>query len=168
MANFRRSSAPAEGPAAVWVKRLRASEEVAVVVLSDKMDGFISHWTGSVSIPCVEPADECDGCSKSLPTRWRGYLHCLDLHSGKEYYLEVTRGAYEQIALQLECEQGYRGMRLQIRRMAGDQSRLKVQINAPWDKLTNKPLPAYQDPEASLLGLYRKNSQKNARKIAQS
>jgi len=163
MGQYRRCAVPPDQETGIWIKRLRASEEVQVVVLSDKMDGFISHWTGQVSIPCVDPSDECEGCASGFPARWRGYLHCLDLQSGKEYFLEVTKGAAEQLALQLECATGYRGMRIMIRRMSGDAARLKVQINAPWEKLTSKPLPPFVDPEASLQGLYRKNTQKQAR-----
>lgn len=163
MTQMRRAARPPDRTQAVWVKRLRANEQVNIAVLSDKIDGFISHWTGQVSIPCTEPETECEGHLKGFPQRWRGYLHCLDLESGKEYFLELTQGAEEQMSIQLEGVRSLRGMRLTIRRMGGDASRLKVQINAAWERITDKPLPPYVDPESSLQGLYRKNVGKASR-----
>jgi len=160
MDRLSRSVAPNDVGPEVWIKRLRANEAVSVVVLSDKCEGFNSHWTGNYSTLCIEPHEDCPGHQNGDPIRWRAYLHCMDLQSGKEFFLELTRGAWEQVSVQIDCKNSWRGMRLNVKRMAGDAARLKVEINAPWERITEKPLPEAKDPEASIRNLYRKNSQK--------
>jgi hypothetical protein len=166
LSSLNRSAAPQESGPEVWVKRLRANEACLVVVLSDKADGFLSHWTGKYSTLCTQPTSECEGHQRGDPQRWRAYIHCLDLGTGKEFFLEMTKGAFEQMQIQLDSAQTWRGMRLNVKRMSGDASRLKVEILAPWANVSSKPLPVAKDPEQSLRNLYRKNTARETRKPA--
>lgn len=154
MSVLNRSNRPPERGPELFVRRLKANEQIQVVILSDKIDGFLSHWTGTVSVPCTQPVEECEGHLAGFPARWRGYLHVMNLLDGKDFFLELTKGAQDQMEIQLESESSWRGLRIFVKRMGGDASRLKVDIQAPWERVTNKPLPPAKDPENSLARLY--------------
>jgi hypothetical protein len=164
MSKLTRSAAPLESGPELFVRRLKAGESILVVVLSDKCEGFNSHWTGLYSTLCTEPTTECLGHQRGDPLRWRAYLHVVNLHDQKEIFLELTKGAWEQICAQIACDQSWRGLRFNLKRLAGDAARLKVEMLAPWASYSKSELPPAKDPEQSLVNLYRKNTQKAGRK----
>jgi hypothetical protein len=131
---------------------MKAGETKAFLILSPAISGFWTHWNGRVSAPCVEPHDLCPGCKHNQPSRWKGYLHAVDMVTRNECFLELTPTAAEMLSLQIENKDSLRGFRLELKRTTAANGRLRLQLLPKIERLTD--LPSAKDPLISLQNLW--------------
>jgi hypothetical protein len=71
----------------------RTGEQVGGLCLSERVLGVITHWIDGRTMPCVKVLSYCEGCSRKLPSRWKGYLAIMKPVDGKYAILELTEEA---------------------------------------------------------------------------
>lgn len=152
MASPRRQDTPPPPGPSLPIVRIKAGEIRPFLILSSFIQGFFTHWNGRVSVPCMDPKDLCHGCRTNQPTRWKGYLHTLDMTSSRECFVELTPASAEMISLQHDSRESLRGFRLELKRTTAANGRLRLQILPKIDRLTD--LPAGKDPLISLQQLW--------------
>lgn len=139
-----------------------------LTILSPKVWGVQTHWSGKGTIRCYrrsdEPPERCDNCVAQLPRRWKGYLFCVEpqvvrfgANSGqevsREIFLELTPGAAEQIFEHEQYVPSLRGLRLKIERTRGGKNgRLNCQL---YPQEVPEDLPPDRDPEETLRRLWK-------------
>lgn len=88
--HWRRMDCPPPLGDVLHVHRLDGNEVLTCVILSDKMEGFLTHWSGRKTVRCRQPKGLCEGCGKGLATRWVGFLHCTSTELKGAFALELT------------------------------------------------------------------------------
>jgi hypothetical protein len=152
MQPFHRQDVPPEPGPKMWIVRLKKNEKVHCTILSKSMWGILTHWNGKNSEPCYEPADTCPGCQRKMAQRWKGYLHIYDHELRRDRFLELTPSAARSIVEQCDTNFPLRGQRVQVRRMNGDNARLKVEVQARLHD--DFQLPEEKDPLPTLMALW--------------
>lgn len=146
MGEFRRTDRPPAAGPAHRIERLKKNEQVQVCILCDKPEWFLTHWQPAkgnrkgFSMPHVDPHEECKGCQAHLPQKWRGFLECLDFHKKVRCFQEITPGMLEDLERLLPDAVSYRGLVIIMKRLNGDQARLKCQLEPHWESRSNEPL----------------------------
>jgi hypothetical protein len=141
------STPPPPGPD-LWIRRLKANESLACVILSDELWGCHYHWNGRTSVPHTLPANECVGCNHQSPLKWHGYFHILEWPSRRQFFIELTPYAVHQLEQKTLLTTGFRGARVTFERGKGDQTRLKIEFLGP--VIGDMKLPESRTPEKEL------------------
>jgi hypothetical protein len=127
------------------VHRLQGGEEFSCIILSPKIWGPWTHWTGERSQPCYEPKNSCPGCQKGLPSRWKGYIHVIDIFRRKECFLELTPKSAELLTAQKDPDQDLRGLSFTLQRGKG--SKAKLSVRRTYGRTPDNQMPPARDPE---------------------
>lgn len=142
---------PAPGPR-LLVLRLRAGQKCSFVILSETIIGIWTHWSGRASNPCFTPKEDCEGCKKGYPKRWKGYIHCIDKSAHRHVFLELTPMSATSLRGQIPGGSSLRGFSLSAERGRGDKARLAVLIEQYCPKISD--LPQAIDPIPTLSELW--------------
>lgn len=148
---------PPAGPA-VQIERINARCQVQVCFVCDKIEWVNTHWKPAAqgrkgySLPHIQPAEECPGCQKQLPQKWRGFIDVLVFKPAGRAFYEITPGAAEDIEAMLPEVISLRGLVVMLTRMNGNTTRLKVQLMPHWDAYNAAPLP----PSRSVIPILKK------------
>lgn len=160
MADLNREDKPPKSGPKWWIERIKAGSEGLFTVFSRSVYGVWTHWALHGSSPCFSRKDDCEGCKRQWPRRWKGYLHAYDHHNKRQCFLEITPLVAEGITQQLGEGQPLRGYRLKLKRGAGPKARVKVEVLAP---LGGGPaLVDEQFPEETLRKLWSMNADDEA------
>jgi hypothetical protein len=148
---YRENNPPPPGPE-FQIKRLRANQEITLLVASPSIWGFWVHWVGERSEPCWKDKKRCSGCRTGKPIRWKGYLFGVDQEARTALYLEITPQAARNLSDALPGTGSFRGKLLRFRRLAGDRARMLVSQVSSQD-LSDKVM-ADRDPYPTLAKLW--------------
>jgi hypothetical protein len=92
-----------------------------------------------------------------LPTRWKGYIHFLDLVAQKEAFLEITPAAFSRLEKEVPKEGNLRGLRIQAKRSpGGNQGRLILNLFLWTGDIKSLPAPRDPEPILELLWTWRR------------
>lgn len=140
------------------VHRVVTPESQEFVVLSPAIYGQWVHWFGRRSSECCQDRSTCKGCKENWPVYWKGYLHVLTDNGKRQIFLELTKNACEEVALQAHKGQDLRGILLSVRKTKGGaKGRYVIVIRER--RLAGADLPAPMDPLMTLRRLW--NAKKN-------
>jgi len=144
---------PTPGPK-MPILRLKGGEEKTLLVLSQEVQGFWVHWTGRSTVECTVPHDDCHGHKMGFASKWKGYLHVVDVHSKRQGFLELTPTLAEQLQVQLipERQRSVRGVTLSVSRTKANNGRVKVLVTHQYPG--TRELPEEVDPLPSLRVLW--------------
>lgn len=157
---YRRDDIPPESGPALKIVRLKACESCNVSLLGSCVVGYWTHW-GTRTLPCTLPREECEGCRRQFPQRWKGYIHCLREDRTEEGFLEVTKITRETILEHVGGEKFLRGSRIKVLRGKGDKTTLRVLLLRPWAaEHPDIPLPDEKSPEQTLRALFEFGTRK--------
>ncbi len=139
------------------VLRLTAEQQVTLIALSFRMEGFDVHWNGHHTVRCTGGKGLCLAHSKQLPLRWVGYIHCYISGEGTECALEVTPEAGTKIFGWEEQGNSLRGQLLFVHRARKHKrSPLVVHLKGTVDNV--ELLPPAKSIEPTFLRLYKVES----------
>ncbi len=103
-------------------------------ILSDSVLGCFTHYSPACSKPCLRTR-ECPWCKERLPKREKGYLCGLDMLSGRQVIVELTKGCYESCPRLLKDAGKLRGLVVVLGRRG-------TAMNAPvWARLEGEIHP---------------------------
>lgn len=150
---------PVAGPQ-LELLRIKDTNIHPFVILSKGIFGLFTHWDAKAlkgrgaSAPCYRNPDDCDGCRRRLPERWKGYVHVFDMHSRKDGFLELTPTAAAALKAQLTGVDNWRCCRINVSRQGnGEKTRLKVNV---FDSVKESPeLPQERCPTETLSRLWK-------------
>ena len=109
--------------------RLKAGEQMTFRILSERVFGLYTHWNGKKSSPCLKDPAECQGCKRGYSTRWKGFLHVLNVQTQRQLIFECTAFATSLFLDQVEDRRHLRGLRVLCERSRGaDNGRLKMTL----------------------------------------
>jgi len=161
MSELNRMEEPQKEKGELFIKRLDAGEQIEVVCLSVKPEGFLTHWQPAhgnrkgYSLPCTKPIEECEGHVRRLGTRWRGYIHCFELHKGKPLFMEITPETLQNLRCLLGEATIYRGLVFGFKRMNGKNTRIITTLLAEWARRSHAPLTEPLSVEPMLRKLWQ-------------
>jgi hypothetical protein len=105
------------------------------------------------TLPCVKVLGYCEGCSRQLPKRWKGYLAIVSPADGRYAILELTEEARRTCPGLCDGESNLRGQRIVLKRR-GTSARSSVQAQIlPFTLQPN--LPEMFDLKEALQRLWR-------------
>ena len=110
---------PPKGDARTTVYRVTTAETQEFVIYSKSIFGQIIHWYGGRSHECTREWKACNGCQRSWPEKWLGYVHCFNTHRDEVCFLELTKTACNLLLRQAEPDQPLRGLRVRINKTKG-------------------------------------------------
>jgi hypothetical protein len=103
-------------------------------ILSDRVLGCFTHYSPACSKPCLRTPG-CPWCKERLPKREKGYLCGLDMLSGRQVIVELTKGCYESCPRLLKDAGKLRGLVIVLGRRG-------TAMNAPvWARLESEVHP---------------------------
>jgi hypothetical protein len=73
------------------IQRVLPGRALQAVITTVKPLGCLTHWWGSRTVPCTEPA--CPACNAGSYFRWHMYLSCFDHKTQLHFLLELTASA---------------------------------------------------------------------------
>jgi hypothetical protein len=160
----RQDTPPKPGPARPII-RVQGDEPTIVHIASNRLWGVWTHWDGHRSQPCFQANEECEGCKKGHPKRWKGYLHAWSVKLKREIFLELTPTTAENLLAQLPNGQDLRGLWIKCSRVNGQrQARIKVEIIEPPNSWPTMKMPL-KDPRETLDLLWGLNDKQKAAKL---
>lgn len=113
----------------LWVERLKGGDNQSFIVVSNKVYGFYTHWTGAKTVPCWENHDLCEGGHTENTLRENYFLQCWSLKSNKAVFLYLTPEARNQFFAQTNAGKGYVGIKLNVRRTGAKNGRLIIEVD---------------------------------------
>lgn len=135
------------------VIRVKGTDPVHLVCVSDKAEGLYIHWIGGHSVEC--PGDEvCDHCRAGVGKKWKGYLDCITM-GPRSYtlFLEVTPTAFEIFTKQLESGKSMRGVYFTIcKTKGGAKGRYVIEVKER--RIEEQKLPAAESARPLLRKLW--------------
>lgn len=156
---------PPAGPS-LRIERLSAAQAMTCCFLGQKVEWILTHWQPAKgagkgwSVPHNKEKENCDGCKRELPSRWRGFACVIDMEKHVKCFLEITPGCQQDLDMVFGKEAPLRGEVCKIRRMQGDQARLKLEMLACWSRRTDKPLAAFSSVIPVLEELWQRSKDK--------
>src|SRR5947207_7704546 len=145
---------PASGPR-LKILRVKARETFNVAIIGTAFHAFWTHWSGARTEPCTEPRENCDGCLRQWPQRWKCYLHAIREDCLSEGFLELTSLNRDRIRELLGGDKFLRGARVKVLRGNGDKTELKLMLLRCWAaEHEGEVLPDEMDPESTLRALF--------------
>jgi hypothetical protein len=84
-------------PRVTPIRKIGATDQVTVVILSPRIQGFNTHWDGDHTEPCLVGDSLCRLCLKKVPRKWTGFLHCFDETTREHCFIELTDFAWERL-----------------------------------------------------------------------
>jgi len=150
---MRMNDPPPPGPG-LPIIRIKAKQQFLAIILCREIFGFMCHWAGKATVPCTSQPLGCAGCNARppWPSRWKGYLHVLEMSSRKQGFLEITPASAEMIRLQTVKGVSLRGNVLEAFRSDANNGRLKIVFKSVFPRPDE--LPEAIDPLPALKKLW--------------
>lgn len=143
---------PPPGPEK-WIERLKANDQVTVIVLSH-LWGVWYHWMGKGSSAHTDPQTECAGCLQKAPLKWHAYIHAYDYAGKKDFFLELTTHTVERMREKSGIDgTDFRGCRFRFKRGDGKQARIWVEYLQR--VVLDDTMPEGRSPERELRILWK-------------
>ncbi len=153
MEQFNRDDRPPQGPKPLKLIRIRKGQTAVYTILSPSMWGIWTHWDGQRTLPCMKAKNQCLGCQRGFPKRWKGYLHCYFPPQKSDFLLEITPRAAKLLLDSAPERRMLRGLILRVERSPGGRNgRLLATIVG--DDPIERELPAAKDPFDTLAFLW--------------
>lgn len=140
-----------------WVETLGAGQSLTFTVYSPSLWGVWTHYSKGGTKPCYEDHTNCEGGHNEKTMRWYGYLFGWSFRKSKNCFVQLTSGACDMLLSQVAPKATLRGLTLSIRRTAASEGRLLVEVQQHAHR-DPKRLPMDQDPERSLLKMWKVNA----------
>lgn len=151
---YRREDSPPPAGPRLKIIRPKAAESFNVAILGSRVHGFWTHYHDRTE-PCTEPKDQCEGCKRQWPSRWKGYVHALQEPGMIEGFLELTALGRERVLDLVGGEAMLRGSRLKIQRGGGVKTQLRFMLLRGWNgEHAGCEIPAEVDPIETLHALF--------------
>lgn len=144
---------PKPGPR-IEICRLRANQAVELIVYSEKIHGFWTHWLGSCSGPCYKDRKHCPHCKNGMPRRWKGYLFCWHGGMSDSAFVELTPTAAKSIRDITGPVASLRGYRMLVQRGNGNKAWLKVTLRSKHQDVSDSVMPDPVSPKKTLMQLW--------------
>jgi hypothetical protein len=126
MSQVFRSAVPPTLDGTLWIRRLAAGEKAEVIVYSEQAIGYRFHWSGRRTTACIDPVEECSGCTRGLPVKWKAYLHVGNLAERRQEILEVPESTWRRMSLLACFATHLRGSTLLFKRDGNKRGRISV------------------------------------------
>ena len=140
------SKPPLSGPKRQII-RVTATSPQKFTIVSTACFGQWIHFYGNRSHECVaEKKQDCHGCLKAWPRKWKGYIHCLDWQEQlASCFVELTPSAFEKLTVQVSESRPLRGLNVSISKTKGGaKGRYNISL---LERLTpDHELPREEDP----------------------
>lgn len=137
------------------LRRVKATEQLKVTVLSPWIQGYDCHWVNGHTEPCTKKHGECSRCDQQLPYKWIGFLHCAAQGEKFTFFLELTDHAYQSAVNEKGTIPTFRGLQMCFLRERGKiNSPVRAVLLSP-EPVSNDRLPAPKDVEDSLRVAWR-------------
>lgn len=94
--------------------RTPAGKPLTAIVTCQDLIGCSTHYWGGHTVPCEDA--ECEPCAKGIPSRWHGYLSCLNAETRQHFLFEVTAHASIAFLSYRDTYASLRGCMFQARR----------------------------------------------------
>jgi len=151
---YRRDDYPPPSGPKYRLFRLKAGERINFSLIGTRIYGYWTHWSGRTD-PCIEPKEECQGCKRQDPQRWKGYVFCQRDDNGELGFLELTPLGKKKVLDLLGGERHLRGGRIKVMRGAGDKSALSYMLLRHWfAEFEGVSIPEDVHPEDTLRILF--------------
>jgi hypothetical protein len=132
------------------LRRVKATEQLKVIILSPWVMGYDTHWLGDHTEPCTKRHGACTLCDEKKPHKWIGFIHCIEPGGKTSFFLELTDHAWADMKKQASPLVILRGLQFVF-------SRLRATMKSPvtCSLISNEPyaehrLPAAKEVEPSL------------------
>jgi hypothetical protein len=137
----------------VPIIKIEPHDDVRAVILSDRIEGYYTHWDGRRTRPCTLDKDEKGTCAlHACPRRWKGFLACVLMRTGKIAFVELTTLA-GQVVKREYGNDSLRGLMVQFRRER-NAKKAPIQVDFIGRYEEAKPLPPAPSVEPTLLRLW--------------
>lgn len=113
---FNRIDRPVHRPRVTEIRKVGATDQLAVIVLGTKVHGFGTHWDNGRTVPCTEDRKDCPRCEKQVPFKWVGFLHVYLTSVEEHYFLEMTDFAFARLEKLQGKRPDLRGLKLTVLR----------------------------------------------------
>jgi hypothetical protein len=142
---------PSVGPE-IFILRMKGQKALTFTIWGSCIRGIWVHWAGDKSIPHFRDVEQCYGCTKQHPKRWKGYVHCYCSEMRQEVFLELTPASARSLRDQLSHRGSLRGAVIQVKRTTADNGRLYISTLTP--QSNTDAFPPEKDPRPSILKLW--------------
>jgi hypothetical protein len=146
--------APANLRPVVPVLKVRATDRLCFVCASERPWGFVTHWTGKQTQPCIAHRAKCQHCIALRPKRSRGYLLAVSAIGKVFGFVDLTPQAFASALVYADHFGTLRGRWFAVER---DKQSMRGQLiieTLAEGRAVPDPLPADQDPLPSLLRIW--------------
>lgn len=111
------------------VVRVTTSESQQFVILSTSIFGQYIHWYAKRSHECTKDFKRCNGCERSWPNKWLGYVDAFHINEDKRCFIELTRTACELLVRQAPEGRPLRGLNVRISKTKGGaKGRYRIEV----------------------------------------
>jgi len=138
----------------IWVRRLKANEEINFYSASPKFWLLWVHWAGDHSEPCFKDHKKCPGHRNGLPRRKRAFLYGWNAKSKQMEFLELPPQAAADTEALFMGPETLRGKLLRFKRGAGPKSRITPHLVSLMSEDQLTKLPADKDPGPTIVKLW--------------
>lgn len=161
---YRREDSPPAGGPKLKLFRLKAGEHFNFAILGTSVRGYWTHWSSRTE-PCIDPKEECPGCKRQDPQRWKGYVFARQESSLEIGFLEMTQTMKTKLMSLIVAEQFLRGSRVKACRGNGQKTSINFMLLRPWvQEHEGEVMPEEQDPLETLRILFEWRRPKEDRK----
>lgn len=151
---YARDDNPSPRPRVIPLEKILGNDIHQVVILSNWVHGFWTHWMDDRTQPCLNDERLCPGHLRKAPLKWNGYLHVFDPRSQKNYFIELTDFAWEGFRKQLGERKCLHGLSITVRREKGHK-RSPLAITLTGELPSHKKLPFGSDPLPTLKRVWK-------------
>ncbi len=151
---YSRDDYPKPRARVIPLEKVLGHEVLHVVILSNWVHGFHTHWMDNRTQPCLNDETLCPGHLRKAPLKWNGYLHCWDPRTQKSFFIELTDYAWEEFLKQLNGRKCLHGLSVTIRREKGHK-RSPLLIVLAGELPSHKKLPTGSDPLPTLKRVWK-------------
>lgn len=144
---------PPVGKLRTRIHRVTTAETQQFVFFSKSVFGQMIHWYGGRSHECTIDHKRCNGCERSWPQKWLGYIHCRALFSEEDVFLELTKTAVLALLRQAPLDQPLRGLQARISKTKGG-AKGRYKIDLLPRRMDEAQLPQELDPREVLKFLW--------------
>lgn len=102
------------------------------IIMCRSIVGTYLHWTGERTAPCMGDAQDCEGCRRDHPRRWKGYLAITKVPSGMVCLAQLTAEAVASDICLSDPKCNLIGLTLEVARCGKSKtSRLVAKVSGP-------------------------------------
>jgi hypothetical protein len=136
-------------PNVLWIATPKAGKTLRYLCYAPKHDGYWTHWTGKVTLPCFGDPRRCHGECNPETRRWYGFIHAWGNTENKQVFLQLTPGAVRSLRSQLAPAASLRGLSIDVSRGNGRNAHVSIHLAELVVRDPNR-LPPWIDSEPSV------------------